>query len=725
MKKLLIFIISIVFFLNPQNAFASTLFQDNFNDGDSSGWEEHLGSQGTWSVQNGEYVGRVVKDRPEDLPNYSLGGDVDWTDYRFEVKLKGDQGVDKIILVRFKSLSQNYSIKLISSWPDWYGDKLALLKNNFVSWTANTTFINSIGVWYKIGVEVRGNNIKVFINDSATPLINYTDSINPNLSGRIGLMTWPGYYGGYGSVTVNRFDDVVVSSLELTPPQDNLILLPGMGASWNHQDMILGQSQPPENWTMTPGIKTYDGLIQTLKNAGYALGTNFYVFNYDWRKKVDEVADDLKNFLERHPPPEGKKIDLVGHSLGGLVARTYLQKYPVNNVDQLVTVGSPHQGTVKSYYFWEGADLPKGLTGWQRIAAGILLQLHKNQTETNVEAIQRFIPGFKDILPTFNFLKENGNEIPISLMQEQNTWLGNLNTSFSNDLAIKSGTITGNGNSTARYLEVEKRSLFDQLLGRWVDGRPVDIVNDDGDNTVLSFSSKLNNTTSVNLANTGHGELIEKTQGQEAVMNLLQLTPSSIMEAPYVAYIPALVLQLASPTTMTVFDPNGRQIDQGKKLVVITNPLTGQYRVRVEAEGTGGKYRLLTGRLVEDQDVWIEIPGEVSPFSPREHLINFNQGLAQTKNELLNLARMRIGTAKEQAELLSSQSLISQLEAIINKIDLAIKKYNNGQIDQTQRDIEHTIEAINRLERKSIENGEILKLLREGQDYLVQAHEIN
>ncbi|MDP3888795.1 MAG: alpha/beta fold hydrolase, partial [bacterium] len=491
----LILLVFCLYLFSSQPAFASTLFTDNFNDGNSTGWEEHLGSQGSWSIENGEYVGRVVKDSSEDLPTYSITGDGNWDNYQFDVRIKAQEGVDKIILFRYTSLNQTYAIKLISSWWDWYGDKIALLKNNLIGWTANTTYVNSIGNWYKISVAVNGPNIKIYVNDSISPVINYTDSNNPNTKGKIGLLVWPGYYGGYGSRTTTSFDDVVVTSLESPPPENNLILLPGLGASWNHEAMILDQEKLPEEWQMTPSIKTYDGLIQTLKYAGYKTegpDQNLFIFNYDWRKPVAQIANDLKNYIGRHPPPSDKKIDLVGHSLGGLVARTYVQNNPENQINKLITVGSPHQGAVKTYYLWEGADLSQGLTGWQRYGAGILLQLHKKIYENNVEAIHSFAPGLKDILPTFPYLKYRSTEKPLANMLERNFWLENLNhLPLPGYLISNANTMIGSKGDTLRWIRTENRGMVDQVLGKWVDGKPNGEEYALGDNTVLLQSAEL------------------------------------------------------------------------------------------------------------------------------------------------------------------------------------------------------------------------------------------
>ena len=74
-------------------------------------------------------------------------------------------------------------------------------------------------------------------------------------------------------------------------------------------------------------------------------------FNYDSRAGVERGALGLRAFLRQHV--RGGRIDLVGHSLGGLVARVYVQELGGHRrVDRCVTLGTPHRGTYNSYWLW-------------------------------------------------------------------------------------------------------------------------------------------------------------------------------------------------------------------------------------------------------------------------------------------------------------------------------------------------------------------------------------
>ncbi|UJR80276.1 esterase/lipase family protein [Sandaracinus amylolyticus] len=61
-------------------------------------------------------------------------------------------------------------------------------------------------------------------------------------------------------------------------------------------------------------------------------------------ERFDRAVDRLASIVDR--VAEGRRVDIVGHSLGGIVARWYLQERGgAAHVDRLVTLASPHAGT--------------------------------------------------------------------------------------------------------------------------------------------------------------------------------------------------------------------------------------------------------------------------------------------------------------------------------------------------------------------------------------------
>lgn len=769
MKKplFLLFFIFLFFFIFPKVVQAEVLLWDDFNDGDANDgkpidWIEFSGPGGNWIVENGQYIGTVVKPCDNnDIFSYALAGDAAFSDHSFTVKVNGVQGVDKKIMFRYQSNGTRYDVNLIKTgsinlqkWIDY--------SSSFLSWQS---FNNSNENWYTLRVEAIGNEIKVFVDDQK--LIDVVDSTDPLLTGKIGLQVWPGAYAGCGgwdkTKTTTRFDDILVCDFEgpcvmptptPTPiPLQPLILLPGLGASWNHEAMILGMEKEPEDWYITPGVKVYDGLIQTLKNAGYILNENLFIFNYDWRKPIEEIANDLKDYIGRHPPPPETEIDLVGHSLGGLVARTYVQENSDANVDQLITIGSPHKGAVKVYYLWEGAELSKGLSGWQRIGVGILLQLKKKGFENNVETIQQVVPVLKDILPTFPYLKINGDEKPISEMKQRNSWLNSLNQPpLPNPLISILNTIVGvKENSTLRWINAQERNRLDELLGKWIDGKPISEEYNTGDDTVLDFSASFEGAgNAAELPGLNHGDLVETVAGQQALINLLGLPPDSIEPAPAIVYEPSLVFQLASSVNMTIYGPDGWQIGEGvennipnatyspnDELIFIPGAAEGDYEIHITPEGNGGAYRLLVGLLTESGDYWKEFAGRVEAGSTNIHQFWIPSTEQTEAFILLNQAKTEIFDLKkyfnrEKVPPKLQGKIESKLAIIMGRINSALELLKEGKLDKAKGKISQAISVMNELQayiNSSVLPDQtknlLIEPLEEIRDFLLRAYEFS
>ncbi|MEK9166314.1 MAG: hypothetical protein AAB846_01105, partial [Patescibacteria group bacterium] len=129
---------------------------------------------------------------------------------------------------------------------------------------------------------------------------------------------------------------------------DPVIIIPG----------ILGSSDKNGVWVLDPISHTYDNLVNTLAANGYTLGINLFVMPYDWRQSNVLTALQLRDQINGvQEVCRCEKVDLVAHSMGGLVARQYIQsdKYE-NDVDQLIFLGTPHLGAPKAYLMWEGGE---------------------------------------------------------------------------------------------------------------------------------------------------------------------------------------------------------------------------------------------------------------------------------------------------------------------------------------------------------------------------------
>ncbi|MCA9690002.1 MAG: alpha/beta fold hydrolase [Myxococcales bacterium] len=72
-------------------------------------------------------------------------------------------------------------------------------------------------------------------------------------------------------------------------------------------------------------------------------------FNYPSSGSIERIAVLLKRQLDDNV--KGGRIDLIAHSMGGLVARLYVQQLGgARRVDRLITLGTPHHGSTSSAY---------------------------------------------------------------------------------------------------------------------------------------------------------------------------------------------------------------------------------------------------------------------------------------------------------------------------------------------------------------------------------------
>lgn len=388
-----------------------------------------------------------------------------------------------------------------------------------------------------------------------------------------------------------------------------LIILPGLGASWNTRAMVYGEDVGLDQWQMTPFVNIYERLVETAKEGGYVEGEDLFVWNYDWRKPLSEIALDLGQFIDSVPElKSAEKLDFVGHSLGGLAARTWTQDYEEDDkVNSLITVGSPHYGAVQAYNAIAG-----GMVGdkidltW--LAMQLLLQIQRNSFETNAALIREITPVLKDIIPVFDFIEKN--EIVISALDISfpNNFLFQLNQEA--EILSFSHFLTGGiENSTPEWVFLKKETFLDQLLGLWPDGRLMEIAKGTGDGTVLKKSAHLEGGYDSELEfGLNHRDLINDPSSVEKIMSLLGKEGVQISGPDAYPEDNLLIFYLASPAALKV---NGLIPGiSDLQFIVIPNPLNDLYQAEVTGTGNGD-YHLYLGQITPLGNFWSTYEGEI------------------------------------------------------------------------------------------------------------------
>jgi len=122
----------------------------------------------------------------------------------------------------------------------------------------------------------------------------------------------------------------------------------------------------------------YSSMISALKTQS----NDVRVFPFDWRLDLAVSADKLSHYVERTlAETKSTKVILVGHSMGGLVARDYVVRGGATKVKATISLATPWLGSPMAYraleYGWDlGMKLPG--TRWSALAPGDVKTLSQN-----------------------------------------------------------------------------------------------------------------------------------------------------------------------------------------------------------------------------------------------------------------------------------------------------------------------------------------------------------
>ncbi len=145
----------------------------------------------------------------------------------------------------------------------------------------------------------------------------------------------------------------------------------------------------------------FDGLIKEFEEGGYKEGEDLFVFPYDWRLDIRDIVDNsytslnksLKDRIDEILEKTGSdKIDIIAHSMGGLISKYYIKNYGQGKVGDFIDIATPHLGSPDALkILMSGDDMGIGAKG--------LSFLNKNK----VKEISQNMPSVYQLLPSQSY----------------------------------------------------------------------------------------------------------------------------------------------------------------------------------------------------------------------------------------------------------------------------------------------------------------------------------
>src|ERR1700730_5210283 len=133
-------------------------------------------------------------------------------------------------------------------------------------------------------------------------------------------------------------------------PSDDFLRQLALGSDGS--SLVQIQPGPILDGSLAAGlVNAYGGLTASIKQAGYQENALLFTFPYDWRLDNRTTASNLSDFIENVVIPKSghSKVDIVAHSMGGLVARDYALRFGQQRLDKVIYIGTPHIGSPTAF----------------------------------------------------------------------------------------------------------------------------------------------------------------------------------------------------------------------------------------------------------------------------------------------------------------------------------------------------------------------------------------
>jgi uncharacterized delta-60 repeat protein len=409
------------------------------------------------------------------------------------------------------------------------------------------------------------------------------------------------------------------ATIKYTAKKYPVFIVPGIAGTYASSTIadigwILERGVNPLDLQIDPIGRVYNDLITTLENNGYESGKNLFVVNYDWRLTpgpIDNIIDghidglsgtsiannqfnygvdylgwymkQSADYWRSEYDEELEYIDVIAHSTGGLVTRTYIQSnaygdiydaannYKLPKIRNFLMIGVPNRGASKAWNAIHDnwiADIAYRFVlskiinrAYQKVVifGDVITGPDYDITLASIQDslgnpdkqlfISKYVPTIRYLLATYDFINFGSGLTNVNNDPEiRNTIVLDLNNGFDiNPLNDPNGfldsaevtVIYGTGESTSS--QVQQRTDFEfNALHSFTDWAPrsalpgtlwfKDIsINNNGDGTVPTVSSAsqflIDNRANLYAFSSGnHTELVSMVQVQNTILDLLNVS---------------------------------------------------------------------------------------------------------------------------------------------------------------------------------------------------------
>lgn len=365
---------------------AATIFTDDFEDYDVG----LLGGQGGWVIPSyhlykpqvqSSYVkqgGKAIKVYGEYL--FSYGAEKTGTPTNdgmitiyVEKFIGGTSTPDSIIELK-EGNTVVVSMRSAGSFFRYFDGGLGGYVNIYPPFFSYKT-------WYAVQIQWRSSDHKIRYNINGIQWTDWKKGMNEWTTGldTVALKAQDGWIY-YDAIQENLIPDrnpvLIVPGLlgtEMKKGEELLWLNPAMVNPFNDDsfmdplqfsDSLLpidaGVDETDVIGSKTLGPITFDyteGLINEFAGQGYVEGESLFTFPYDWRYGVSGVYEDgrtnadllAEKINEILQQTGAEEVDIVAHSLGGLIVKKYAMDNPSDNhIGKSVFVGVPNTGAPKA-----------------------------------------------------------------------------------------------------------------------------------------------------------------------------------------------------------------------------------------------------------------------------------------------------------------------------------------------------------------------------------------